>query len=193
MLHDKYFHVLSQFSGDYAREVHGRGLKGKAPLSEKTIALVLKDLKIKGILRSTTRGKMKFYSLNTKYSEIRDIIIITELLNKILFLGKHRVMANLFSNDDRVVGIFGSYAKGIQKQGSDLDIFIIGEKKEMDYDEAAGKFDIKASIKYFSNTEWRQLLIGKNMLVSEMVSNHIMLHGVEEFVNEIWRYYYGFN
>ncbi len=44
----------------------------------------------------------KFYGLNLKNPEIKEIIIIGELLEKIMFVSKHRVMRELFKKDSRI-------------------------------------------------------------------------------------------
>jgi predicted nucleotidyltransferase len=193
MLHNKYFEILEKFLGDYNREIYGRELIGNVNLSQKSIALVLNELRNKGILRSKKRGNMKYFGLNLDNSEMKDIIVSTEITKKLDFLKKYRKLANLFKRDNRVVGIFGSYAKGIQKRDSDVDIFIVGNKIKNDYDLVGEKFNFDISIKYFSESEFRKLIKEKNNLIKEVVLNHILLFGVEKFVNVLWGDYYGFD
>jgi predicted nucleotidyltransferase len=67
--------------------------------------------------------------------------------------------------------LFGSYAKGLAKQDSDIDIYIDTTNKTKKELEA---LDTKLSIK-----------IGKfnssSLLAKEIIKNHIILKGVEEF------------
>jgi len=193
MIHNKYFEILKQFLGNYQREVYGRELIGKVSLSQKGIALALEELEEKSILKSRKEGSIKHYCLNRGYSEIRDVVALMELVRKVELLSKHRKLAHIFREDDRVVGIFGSYAKGTQKEDSDLDVFIIGKKKNEDYDKKGELFDLRISIKYSSETEWRTLLKEKNNLCSEIISNHVLLFGIETFIASAWRHYYGFS
>src|SRR3989338_1435755 len=158
MIHNKYFEILKQFLGDYTGEIYGRELVGRVSLSQKGIALALEELEAKSMLKSRKEGTLKHYGLNLEYSEIRDIIAMTEITRKILFLAQHRKLAYLFKRDERVIGIFGSYAKGIQKTGSDIDVFIIGKKIAEDYDKKGKKLDLDISIKYFSRDLWVNLL-----------------------------------
>ena len=150
MIHNKYFEIVKQFLGDYKRELYGRELIGKVKLSQKGIALALQELEKKSILKSRKEGNLKHYYLNFEYSEIKDILAIAEIMRKIEFLAKQRKIAHLFKADDRIVGIFGSHAKGSQKEGSDIDVFIIGKRKEKDYGRGGKIFDLDISIKYFS-------------------------------------------
>ena len=193
MIHNKYFEILKQFLGDYKCEIYGRELVDKVPLSQKGIALALEELEAKSMLKSRKEGTLKHYSLNLEYSEIRDIIAITEITRKIQFLTQYRKLAYLFKHDERVIGIFGSYAKGIQKTGSDIDVFIIGKKIAEDYDKKGKKLDLDISIKYFSRDLWVKLLKEKNNLLKEIINYHIAIFGVEEFINLSWRHYYGFD
>lgn len=168
-------------------------LVGKVPLSQKAIALALAGLEEEGVLKSRIQGSIKYYMLNLEFSEVKEAIMLAEVTQKTEFMAKHRRLAHTFREDDRVVGIFGSYARGTQKEDSDVDVFIVGNKKGNDYDEKGRLLDLDVSIKYFTPDEWTALLKEKNNLVKEIVSAHVVIFGVERFVNTLWRDYYGFN
>lgn len=193
MLHNKYYGVLKQYLGDYGRETYGRKLVGKVNLSQKGIALALVELEKQSILKSRKQGPIKLYSLNGNNTEIKSTIAIVELMRKEEFLSKSRALAHLFRQDSRIVGIFGSYAKGSQKKDSDIDIFVIGKKKNNDYDLQGRKFNIEISIKYFSASQWAVLCKEKNNLCREIVSNHVLIFGAEKFIEIIWSDFYGYN
>jgi len=193
MIHNKYFEILNMFSGDYRKEIYGRELIGKVSISQKGIALTLKELEKEGILKSKKKGSIKFYSLNLKYSQIKETIAMAELDKKTQFYQKHRKIAHIFKDDERIVGLFGSYAKGTQKTGSDFDIFIIGKKKPKDYDRKGEEFDLEISIKYFTEKGFKELLNKKNSLINEIIKNHIIFFSTEKFINMIWREYYDLN
>lgn len=193
MLHNKYFEILELFTHNYKREIYGRELIGKVSLSPKGIALALKELENKGILKSAKKGNMKFYSLNHQHSQVKETLTITELTKKAQFYEKHKTIAHIFNDDERITGIFGSYAKGTEKTTSDIDIFIIGKKKPKDYDKKGKEFDLEINIVYFTEKQFTDLLNKKNNLLKEIIENHIILFNIEKFTNIIWREYYGFN
>lgn len=193
MLHNKYLEILKQFLTDYGRELYGRSLVGKVPLSQKGIALALEELEKKSILKSKKEGSIKFYRLNLMNSEIKDVVISTEITKKIEFFKKHRKIAHIFKKDDRIIGIFGSYAKEAEKDGSDIDVFVVGNKKKPDYDSQGKIYDLKISTVYFSEKEFKKLIKEKNNLCKEIIKNHIIIFGIEKFVNTVWRDYYGFD
>lgn len=193
MLHNKYFEIIALFLGDLNREIYGRELIGKVSLSQKAIALALDELEKEGILKSSKDGNMRFFRLNIENNEIKDIIISAEINKKIVFLKKLRKIAHIFRNDERIIGIFGSYAKGTQKQESDIDLFIIGEKHRKDYDTVGKSLDLNVSIKYFSEKEFINMMKNKNTLCKEILEFHILIFGFEKFINIAWSNYYGFN
>jgi predicted nucleotidyltransferase len=193
MLHNKHFQIIEQLTGNYKQEIYGRELIGRVSMSQKGIALALKELEKQSILKSKKKGSMKFYSLNLSYPHIKDIIYITETMKKIKFLSKNRKIAHIFKDDSRIAGIFGSYAKKTHKPESDIDVFIVGKKQKQDYSKKGRAFDLNISIKYFTQREFKNLLNEKNNLLKEIVKNHILLFGIEEFINTVWRSYYGFN
>jgi len=192
-LHNKYFEILNLFLGDLNKEIYGRELIKKVSLSQKAIALSLNELEKEGILKSKKEGNMKFFKLNLENTEIKDIILAAEINRKILFLKKFRKLAHIFKKDERTVGIFGSYAKETQKEDSDIDLFIIGEKHRKDYDIVGKSLDLNVSIKYFSEKEFISMLENKNNLLKEILESHILIFGFESFINMAWNSYYGFN
>jgi len=192
MLHNKHFLILQEFLGDYTKEVYGRGLTGKIPLSQKSLALTLGELEKKGILISKEQGNMKYYKLNLRNSELRDFLACAEILKKIEFFSKNRKIAQVFGHDTRIIGIFGSHAKSRATAHSDIDVFIIGNKKKEKYEERGKNFDLNISTKYFSEEDFKKLMQNKNPLCKEIIESHILISGFEQFISLIWRHYYGF-
>jgi predicted nucleotidyltransferase len=193
MLLNKHFEILKHFIGDFKVERYGRELAKRTSLSQKAVALSLKELEEKGILKSKTKGNIKNYSLNLKNRNLKDIIIQIEIFKKLEFLKKYRFLKEIFNGDNRVVGIFGSYAKGTETKDSDIDLFIIGEELKQDYDKKGELFDLEISIKYFRKKEFKKLLREKNNLVKEIVKNHVLISGFESFVYFVWRDFHGFD
>ena len=102
MLHNKHFQIIEQLTGNYEQEIYGRELIGKVSMSQKGIALALKELEEQSILKSKKKGSMKFYSLNLNYPHVKEIISITETMKKIEFLSKNRKrIKSLFKNRQR--------------------------------------------------------------------------------------------
>ncbi|MBN2141731.1 nucleotidyltransferase domain-containing protein [Candidatus Woesearchaeota archaeon] len=193
MIHKSYFEIVEQFLGDFSKEVYGRELIGRVSLSQKSIALALNALEKDGILTSRKRGNMKFFKLNNQHGRIRDVLAMAEISRKTRFLEKHNMIANLFKNDERIVGIFGSYANGTEKKDSDLDVFIVGERIKEDYASKGRIYDLDVSVKYFSIEEFKELLKKKNPLIREISENHVLMFNSEQFISLLWMDFYGFD
>lgn len=192
MLHNKYFTILQHYSGDYVKELYGRELAKIVPLSQKNIALTLEELENEGVLKSRKKGSTRFYKLNTENQRIKDVLLIVETYTKISFFEKHPKIAHLFKNDQRIIGIFGSYVREREKKDSDIDVFIVGNKVSEDYNTTGASFDLDISIKYFSEKEFKQLLRKKNPLGKEIIKEHVLIFNGEKFIDCVWREHYGF-
>ncbi|MBU0756884.1 MAG: nucleotidyltransferase domain-containing protein [Nanoarchaeota archaeon] len=193
MLHKTDFEIFALFTGNYQARLYGRELVGKVSMSQKSIALSLSRLENQGYLKSETKGSIKFYSLNIAVPEIQDILAMTEIYRKMVFIEKYKFLHEIFRQDKRIVGIFGSYARNTNKKDSDIDIFIIGEKKDFNYEDAGKIYDVDLDIKKFTEKDFVELLSKKNPLVSEIVNNHVLIFNIERFISIVWRNYYGFN
>jgi len=182
MLLNKELEVLKEFSSDYLKRVYGRNLAEKLKMNQKTIANMLNKLEERGVLKSELEGKNKYYSLNKNFSTIKEIIKIVEISKKQEFLEKNKKTLDLFKKIEEktrgLVIIFGSYASGTQDKKSDLDLFVIGSAGDLEELEDLYKIKI--------NTLKSKKFDKSNHLIKEIIKNHIILKGVEEFVDLIW-------
>lgn len=83
----------------------------------------LKKLEAEGIFQSSPKGNLKFYSLNKSYplfQELKNMVFKTEGIAGTLarVLGRYERITRAF--------IYGSYAKGLEKSTSDIDLIIVG-------------------------------------------------------------------
>lgn len=87
----------------------------------------LQNLEDLGLLKSKKHGNMKFFSINPEYPiypELRIIIMKTEGVSKSIKEILKRI------GDIKLAFIYGSFASGEADQGSDLDIFLVGDIDE---------------------------------------------------------------
>ncbi len=174
--------ILSEFSSDYSREIYGRALAKKLGMNQKTVSNILKRLEKENILKFSSEGKNKYYFLNKFNPNISEIIRMTELGKKINFLEKHKTLKDLFREiEGRTSGIcivFGSYASGAENKESDIDLFVMGSIKNTSDIEKAFNIKINAISSKKKN-------IQEEPIFKEIMKNHIILKGVEEFTNYI--------
>jgi predicted nucleotidyltransferase len=115
--------LLSYFFTNPEKSLYVRELGIILDLDPGNLSRELRKLKQEGIFTSYTKGQIKFYSLDKKYplfNDLKNIIFKTE--------GIEGSLRQLVSEYAGIVlaFIYGSYAKGKERQGSDIDIVVVG-------------------------------------------------------------------
>ncbi len=184
ILNTKKLKVLKDFSTDYNKKIYGRDIARILKMNQKTISNILNELEKEHIIKFKKEGKNKYYYLNKFYPYIREVIHLIETQRKIDFLNRYSKLREFFLELEKrtsgVLVIFGSYANFSANEKSDLDIFVMGKIKDShDLEELYNiKINIVKSTKSKFNT--------KETIVKEIIKNHIILKGVEDFIELIW-------
>ena len=177
--------VLEEFSEDYSKRIYGRDVARKLKMNQKTVSTILNELEKEHILKFTQEGKNKYYYLNKFNSHIREIIQIIETQRKINFLEKYKKLKELFLKlEEKTKGIlviFGSYANFNANEKSDLDVFVIGGIK--DIEDLEEFYNMEINIVKSDKNKFNK----KEHIIKEIIKNHIVLKGVEDFIDLIWQ------
>lgn len=183
MLLNKEVNILAEFSFDYNKRIYGRDISKRLRMNQKTVSNILNKLEKENILKFSTEGKNKYYFLNKFNPEIKDIIKLVEINRKLRFLEKYKEARNLFLKlEERSTGIliiFGSYANYKSNEKSDLDVFVLGKIK--DVNDLEKIYNIRINVVKADKFD-----INDNF-IKEVIKNHIVLRGVEDFVSLIWQ------
>jgi predicted nucleotidyltransferase len=155
---------------------HVRSIAKELKINHMTVSRVLKKLYEENVVDFNEEGKNKSYFLKKSlegknYCYMAEIYKLSKLIDKYPKL-RMTVESIQRRNDYSVAVLFGSYAKGIPREESDIDIYIDTEdrniRKEIELS------DSKASVK-----------IGKydtnSLLIKEIWDNHVILKGIEEY------------
>jgi len=190
--------VIEEFLGNYMGSFTGSDIAKKKSLNQKSVSNILNSLEDEGFLRSKTAGKNKEFSINMDNIEIvRNLITAAEHLRTANFLKKHPIIKEIiFKTKPHFNGItivFGSYSKGIQKKDSDLDIFIAGTYSRNSIHRISELYNLQISVKNYPPDAFRRALKNKDILLTEVIKNHVIISGAEEFVNAVMSDYYGKN
>lgn len=181
----KYFDILEVFSRDLNKEWYATELAKLLKANQKTISNSLNYLAKKQILTYDYRGKNKLFKLKTYYK--------TKLL---LYQLEYQKLANFQSNLDLLVLteslskilntflIFGSYAKGTQKETSDIDIIAIGKYDLKAIEKLEKTHDLRISIVHFTKRNFK--LDVNSTLIVEAKKNHIIVKGFEFFIETLY-------
>lgn len=161
----------------------------------KAVGLQLKRLEKVNVLSSVLKGRNKEYRLNLSNPVTVFYIILAEVFASIRYLGRNFLIKKLASEiDNKIEGtiiLFGSFAKGEATEESDIDLFIISERK-VDTDavsEVGTLINRQVTIKSASKKQFLKWLMDNDPLIKEVVLNHIVLKGVDDLVEIMWRYY----
>ena len=181
--------VLALFTNDFNREYYVREVEKLLKISPRTAQLILEDLEDKGVLESKTRGKIKIYKIRLSESAKRYLVFV-EQYKAIAFLEKNLLIKEFvekISPHIKGIGvIFGSYAKGMEDKGSDLDIFVAGDCDKDEIKRVSKNLGIGISIKCYPLKSFEKN-INRDILLKEILKNHIVFVNVEQFVQKALR------
>lgn len=100
-------------------------LAGRTGLSWTAVSTVLDELAEMGVINSSSAGRANIHSLN------RESIYVTDLIDP-LFAAEERIpdemladLSSTFESQALAMVVFGSYARGEQASGSDVDAAIV--------------------------------------------------------------------
>jgi len=183
MLLNNKLQILAEFLKDFKVGLTGSFIAKKMQVNQKTVATYLNKLEQEHILKSKTQGKNKLYSLNLEDKEItKHFIIAVEHLRTIEFYKKNLLVKEVSEKIqpyiEGIALIFGSYAKGIQKDDSDIDILIIGKCDENKIEEISNIYKLDISLKIYPELK-------NDILTKEARKNHIIIKNAEQYVEGI--------
>ncbi len=181
--------VLSLFTNDFNREYYIREVEKLLKISPRTAQLILEDLEDKGITESKTRGKIKTYKI--KLSDFtKRYFVFVEQYKAIAFLEKNlmikEIVEKITPNIKGTGIIFGSYVKGIEKKESDVDIFVAGSYNKEEIKKVSKNLGIDISVKCYPIKTFEKN-IHKDILLKEILKNHIVFVNVEQFIQQVLR------
>ena len=142
--------------------------------------------KIKDLIKVQTIGKSKVIVLNKDNIVIKSYLTISSEEEKKEYLKKQPIINKIMSELDTkdIVLLFGSYAKGSQKETSDIDLLIINKngKKSISFSKYEILFKKKINPIFVTKQEFKKMLydkeenVGKQALIS-----HVILNNSEKF------------
>lgn len=189
-VNDTELRVLSLFTKGYDKEYYIREVEKLLKISSRTALVNLAKLEMIGILESQIKGKIKTYAIR-KSTISREFLLLAEQYKKIQFLEEHKLIKEVLEKADNymqgIVLIFGSYAKGIQKDDSDLDLFIVGDFDELAIKNSGKKYGVAINIKSYPMDIFERE-IHDDILLKEIVENHVLIKDSEGFVRRVLRW-----
>ncbi len=180
--------IISLYTGDYNARFYLREIAKLANLPLKTCQDVLVNLEKEKILKSKTEGKNKYFSLNLDNINVKSELVKAEIYRTELLLEKYPEFKTFLKAIDTnfIIILFGSFAKLKADKNSDVDLFIVTNKKEkLPYYLLPHKIHENV----LKEESFRKSLTEKEPLIKEIESNHIILNNHSSYVNIFWGHY----
>lgn len=187
--------ILLLYTNDYRQSLHLREIARATNVDVKAIQLQLKKLESANVASSIMKGRNKEYLLNLNNLTTKYYLVMAETFGSARFLQNSfevkKMIGEMESLVDGIVLLFGSFAKRRDTKESDIDLFMITDK-QIDRRSVLSRGDLigrTINIKSSTKPQFERNMLNNDPLVSEVVSNHIVLKGVDEFCDIMWRYY----
>lgn len=177
----KNYHMVKNITNEIVlllsgNNLHTRALAKELNTNHVTVINKLESLMEENVVDFKQEGKNKVYFLK-KSVEARNYVIMAELykLNKVIRIYptlRKIIEAIKRHSKIKLAILFGSYAKGIAKRDSDIDIFI--ETRDRNLKKELQLLNSKLSVKIGNYNR-------TNLLIREIKKNHVIIKGVEMY------------
>lgn len=185
---NKELEVISLYRGNYKIEFYLREISKLSKLPLKTCQNVLAVLEKNKILKSKTKGKNKYFSLNTDNIQTKSYLLQSEIYKAYNFLEIYpqlKVFLKSISVNTPII-VFGGFAKLRADKNSDLDLLIIS-KKELNL--SSHLLSYKIHQVNLSEKSFIKALKEQETLIKEIEESHIVLNNPSFYVNVMWNHY----
>jgi predicted nucleotidyltransferase len=161
-------------------EMHGRELAKLLNTSLTRIQSILIELRKSNIIDYTVSGKNHIYFIK-KNLVAKAFILNAENYKLAKILCKYTFLDPLFKEitqkyTGKMIILFGSYAKFIPKEGSDIDIYFDSATKKVKEKIISINPQISVKIGEFNK---------EDLLIQEIIKNHIIIRGGELFYEKL--------
>ena len=189
--------ILGLYTSNYGRSLHLREIAREIEVDVKAIQLQLKRLEKSNAISYVLKGRNKEYYLNLNNLITKYYLMLAETFASINYLRNNFLVKRIVTEiENKVKGailLFGSFAKGEETEESDIDFFVIGEKKpeEGAFTDIGSLIGRDINVKFASKGRFLKGLDDGDPLIIEVASNHIILKGVDDFCDILWQHYAG--
>lgn len=157
-------------------ETHLRSMAKNINMPHSTVSRVLELLAKENVLDFRTEGRNKVFFIK-KNLQAKSYVFNAERYKLIKVLRKYPELGIIIEDvlkdcRENMIVLFGSFAKGIAKKDSDIDIYICTQKR--DVKDRIEDIHSKISVKTGSFDR-------ESPLIKEIIKNHVILKGVEQF------------
>ncbi len=155
---------------------HVRGIAKTLGESHSTVQRRLNRLAKENVLDYKREGRNKIFLIK-KNLQAKNYVFNAERYKLIKLIRAYPELSIIIEDllkatNERLIILFGSYAKFKAKKGSDIDIYIETTDKRVKEKAEGINSEIRVKIGIFET---------QDLLIKEIIKNHVLLRGVEEF------------
>lgn len=188
--------ILGLFRNDYKTSFYLREIARNVHVDAKAIGLQLNRLEQVNIVKSLQKGKNKEHTLNLNNFLTLYYLILAETFTTLEYLNRNFEIKKLVGETTEKIGktaiLFGSFAKENMTKESDIDILLIIDNGERDMTilkEQGNLLSREVNVALMTEEKFTNGLAIKDPLVQEIAANHIILKGIDNYCNMLWRYH----
>ncbi len=158
------------------REMHQREIAKELKTSLTRVQSILKELRGINAVDYKEIGRNHIYFIKRNLVS-KSLLLNAENYKLIKLIRKHPHLETIFiqiieKGNNEMILLFGSYAKGTEKKGSDLDIYINTTKLKLKEETQKIYHGLSIKIGKFNL---------KDLLIREIMKNHVIINGGKEY------------
>lgn len=189
--------ILKSYRTDYAKKYHLRELARELDMDHTSVRPHLNSLKQKGVIKEKEKGRNKVFSLNHTSDLLPYYLIQAEADRTSEYLESNNTIRAFWKNfrdksnsvtlsELDILVLFGSFASGTQDKKSDIDLFLAAPEETI-----SKVINIRNELETITGREielehtndLRNLIVHEEPgTFGEIINNHIVLLGIEKFV-----------
>ncbi|MEA3378478.1 MAG: nucleotidyltransferase domain-containing protein [Nanoarchaeota archaeon] len=177
--------IIKLYSADYTKQFYLREISRVAHIPLKTTQNLIAYLERDKILKSTIRGKNKYFSLNLDNIQTKFYLLQSEIKRTMDFLEKYPIFKTFLKElkTNFLIIIFGSFAKMKPDKDSDLDILTTTKQLPLHL------LPYKIHKIEISESTVKKAVKKQEDLIKEIADNHIILNNHSLYLDIMWGHY----
>ncbi len=188
--------IIGLYRGNYLGSFHARDMAKQLGTSHATLLPHLKSLEVERILDSRVAGRNREYSLNLSNISMKNYMVMAEEAAALDYLGRVFFVKMLLKEmqdfrQEGMIALFGSRIKGYSTDASDFDLLHVGsltEKQAERIKRFGSIYGKRIDMKRISLRDFKDCLRKRDVLIWQVVSDHIILQGSSLWTHILWTY-----
>jgi len=170
------FKILEYFLRYPSEKTYLKELAKKLQISPRSVKIYCDLFEKEGLIKREIIGNMHIFTTNNDNFRVREMKR-AYFLN---LLGEMNI--ENIAKDCASIAVYGSYASGNYDDKSDIDILIIGNKKNVKRELVVNimkKIDKEIQLNVIPIIKWEKMKKDKDHFVKNIIRNHVLIKGVE--------------